>query len=126
MKILLGAALAAALFAAPAFAQSETVTATPAPVPPSACGTPPAPLTLPDGATASRAEMEAGNTAYVAWYGQYTAIIQCRQAEATALRAQFEARFTEHNTAVEALNAANVSWTAEAEEFNARTDRRAR
>jgi hypothetical protein len=123
MKILLGAAACALLLAAPAFAQTPPATP-PAPVAASSCGALPAAPTLPDGATANREEMEEGNTAYRAWYEQYSANIQCRNAEATALRAQFEARFAEHNAAVETLNAANTSWTAEAEEFNARTDRR--
>jgi hypothetical protein len=124
MKLLLGAAVAAVLLATPVFAQTTPPAPPAAPVAPSPCGAlPPAP-SLPDGATSNREEMEAGNTAYRAWYEQYTANIACRAAEATGLRAQYEARFTEHNAAVEALNAANTSWVAEAEEFNARTDRR--
>lgn len=124
MKLLLGAAMAAALLATPAFAQTTPPATPAAPVAPSPCGALPAAPSLPDGATANREEMEAGNTAYRAWYEQYAANIACRAAEATALRAQYEARFAEHNSAVEALNTANASWVAEAEEFNARTDRR--
>jgi hypothetical protein len=123
MKTLLGAALAAVLLATPALAQTET-TAPAAPVPASSCGALPAQPTMPDGAVANREEMEAANTAFVAWFEQYRANLTCRSTEATALRAQFEARFAEHNTGVEALEAANTSWTAEAAEFNARTDRR--
>jgi hypothetical protein len=124
MKILLGAAMAAVLLATPAFAQTETPPAAPAAAGQSSCGALPAVPTLPDGATANREEMEAGNTAYRAWYEQYTANIQCRNAEATSLRAQYEARLAEHNAGVEGLNTANTNWTAEAAEFNGRTDRR--
>lgn len=124
MKFLLGAAAAAVLLATPAFAQTETPPTPPAPPSASSCGELPAVPTLPDGATANREEMEEGNTAYRAWYEQYSANIRCRNAEATGLRAAYEARLAEHNAAVENLNAHNTSWTAEAAEFNARTDRR--
>jgi hypothetical protein len=123
MKLFLGAALSAFLFAAPAIAQDETAAAT-SPVPASSCGALPEQPALPDGANADREQMEEGNTTYRAWYDQYNANIQCRHAEALALRAQADARFTEHNAAVEALNAANAAWQAEAEEFNGRFEGR--
>jgi hypothetical protein len=125
MKLFMGVAVAAMLLATPVLAQTAgETTATPAPVPPSACGTPSPAPTAPDGATASREEMATANTTYVAWAEAYRAIVQCRHAEAQSLRAQADARAQEHNAAVETFNTTSTAWEAEVAEFNARTTRR--
>jgi hypothetical protein len=128
MKLFMGVAVAAMLIATPVLAQTagEATATTPAPVPPSACGSPTPAPTLPDGATASREDMATSNTAYVAWAEAYRAIVQCRHAEAQALRAQADARAQEHNAAVEAFNTTSTAWEAEVAEFNARTGSRRR
>ncbi len=122
MKVILGVAVAAMLFAAPALAQT---TPAPAAVPPSTCGEAPAVPTLPDGATTTRRQdMDAANTTYTAWAESYRANIVCRHAEAEALMAQATARAAEHNAAVEAFNATTTAWQAEVAEYNARGGRR--
>jgi hypothetical protein len=124
MKVIMGVAVAAVLFAAPALAQT-----TPAPaaaIPPSSCGeATPAP-TLPDGATASRQDMEAANTAYTAWAEAYRTNVQCRHDEAEALQAQASARAAEHNAAVETFNTTIAAWQADVAEYNARPANRRR
>jgi hypothetical protein len=116
MRILLGAAVCALLLAAPAAAQTTPA----APVAPSPCGELPTLPTLPDGATATREQMEAGNAAFLAWFEQYSANVRCRHDEASALRAQYDARVAEHNAAVEGLTAANESWRLQGEAWNTR------
>jgi hypothetical protein len=128
MKLFMGVAVAAVLIATPVFAQTagEATATTPAPVPPSTCGAPPPAPTLPDGASANREDMATANTTYVAWAEAYRAVVQCRHAEAQALRAQADARAQEHNAAVEAFNTTTTAWEADVAEFNARTGNRRR
>lgn len=121
MKLLIGAAAAALLFAGTATAH----TATP-PLPPSRCGAPPTAPTLPDGATASSAQVEAGNTAYNTWAPLMQANVQCRRAEAEEMRAQADARTTEYNGLASQLTTTVSSWQAEVAEYNARGQQPAR
>jgi hypothetical protein len=126
MKVILGVAVAAMLFAAPALAQTTPAPAAPAAIPASSCGEAPATPTLPDGATASRRDMDAANTTYTSWAEAYRANVQCRHAEAEALQAQAAARAAEHNAAVELFNTTTTAWEADVAEYNARPGNRRR
>lgn len=117
MKLLIGAAAAALLFAGSAMAQTATPTP---PLAPSTCGAAPTAPTLPDGAHATSAQMDAGNAAYDTWAHAMQANVQCRRAEAEALRAQADARTTEYNGFAGTLNSTVASWQAEVAEYNAR------
>lgn len=117
MKLLIGAAAAALLFAGAAMAQTATPTA---PLPPSSCGPVPTAPTLPDGANATSAQMDSGNSAYNTWAQAMQANVQCRRAEAEAIRAQADARTAEYNGYAQQLNQTVSSWQAEVAEYNAR------
>jgi Skp family chaperone for outer membrane proteins len=105
MKLLIGAAAAAFVMAAsPAFAQA-TMT-------PNCTGFEAAP-TLPDGATASRAEIEAANTRVQAWAEARRAKLVTCQADITAMSQTFNATEQERR-------ATTAAWDAEVAEFNAR------
>lgn len=129
MKVLIGAAAAALLMTVSAAAQTTTPAPTtptvtaPVEVPPSRCpALTPAP-TLPDGATATTADMEAGNVTYQTWATAYQSGVACRRTEVEELRAQEAARRTEYNAGAEVLNTTTTNWVAEAAEFNARPAR---
>ena len=120
MKVLIAAAAAAVLIALPAAAQTTT-TAPPAnPVPPNTCPALPAAPTLPDGATATRAQMTAGNTAYNAWLADFNSKFACYRSAAQAALAVANARTAEHNAGADLLNSTNHNWQAEVAEFDAR------
>src|SRR5262245_38069880 len=101
MKVLIGAVASTILLAAVAMAQAQTTTtpatpdtattattATPtAPPPPSRCPALPEAPSLPDGATANAAAMQAGNAAYQAWGTSYQQVLQCRRTEVAEFRA---------------------------------------
>jgi hypothetical protein len=123
MKVLIGAAAAVLLIAAPAGAQTGT-TAPAATAGASQCGAVPEMPTLPDGADAGRNDMESANTAYTAWSANVRTNLDCRRAEAQSLQTQADARIAEHNAAAAALATANTNWQAEVEEFNGRTGNR--
>lgn len=119
MKVLIAAAAAAVLIALPAAAQNTP--ATPAtPTPASNCPALTAPPTLPDGATANRQAMAAGNTAYQAWATGYQAGYQCRHSEAQQALAAAQALVADSNRAADTLNQTTTAWQAEVAEFNAR------
>lgn len=120
MRILIGAAMSALVFAASASAQTTPPPAAAAPAQSECAAIEPAPQ-WPNGEQASRREMEQGNEAYSAWYHRNEGIVTCRRNEYLALQARVDALLAEHNAAVEALNAANTAWQAEAAEYNART-----
>lgn len=103
MKVLIGAAAAAVLLtAAPAFAQN---------VSPNCTGFDPAP-TLPDGATANRAAVEAMNTQVQAWAdARRTKLLAC-QADINAMTQAMQAANQERTTLT-------TAWNAEVAEFNA-------
>lgn len=105
MKLLIGAAAAAfALAASPALAQAALT--------PNCTGFEPAP-TVPDGATASREEVEAANTRFQEWYNATVAKQQTCRADIDAMTAAF-------NAAEQGRTSAQTSWQAEVAEFNAR------
>lgn len=123
MRVIVGAALAAVLLAAPAMAQ-ETPAPAPA-APQSQCGAiPPAPGDLPDGANATRRAMETANERVSAWVASANAILQCRRAEAEAARAAADALGGEYNTMNGSVRAVITGWEAEAAEYNARGQQR--
>ena len=98
MKYVLAAAMLAAFTMS---AQAQTTTTAPAApaVPPSACAAivqSPAP---PDGATVTRAQMEAAVAAFEAWRAQEQTTLDCRRAEAETLNAQAAARSSEYRAA---------------------------
>lgn len=122
MKVLSGVAVAALLFATPAFAQ--TTPATPAAA--TECGAFPSAPSTPDGATASPDAMNAANTAYAAWAESYRTVLGCHRAEAEALAARSAAKTGEVNNAVTSFNTASAAWEVEVTEYNARPNARGR
>jgi hypothetical protein len=116
MKLLLSAAVAALLIASPAMAQTDA-----APAASASCGTvAPAPPGLPDGATASREDVEAYRLAFDAWHTATTPVLACKRTRAEEALARSNALTGEFNTENTAVNSAITAWRAEAEEFNAR------
>lgn len=114
MKVLLGAAVMALLVASPAVAQTD------ADAPSTQCGAIAPPPTLPDGATAEYAAMEAGNAAFRAWAESNRSVLECRRQEVEAAQARYQALRNEFNAGADQLNATNASWEAEVAEFNER------
>jgi hypothetical protein len=107
MKFVIGAAAAAVLLAAsPALAQTAAT---------GNCSGFEAVPTLPDGATATRAQIEEANTAFTAWDS-------ARQQRQLACRAEIEANSQAFNTAEAERRAAQTAWAAEVTEFNGRGD----
>lgn len=105
MKLLIGAAAAAfMLTASPALAQAA-MTAN--------CSDFEVAPTLPDGATASRAEVEAANTRVQAW-------VEARRAKLVTCQADINAMSQAFNTAEQERRALQTNWDAEVTEFNAR------
>ena len=106
MKVLIGAAAAAVILsAAPAFAQTN--------MSPNCTGFEAAP-TLPDGATAERAAVEAMNTQVQAWAdARRTKLLAC-QADINAMAQAMQAANQERTTVT-------TAWNAEVTEFNARS-----
>jgi hypothetical protein len=117
MKLLL---CAGALMLTSAVSAAAQTTPAPAPGVQSACASLPAQPTLPNGANADRAAMEAGNTAFTAWSQAYRAGLECRRAEAEELHARWRASVDAFNSAASAINSANQAWEAEVAEFNDR------
>jgi hypothetical protein len=112
------ALLAAALTVAPAAAQTQG--APPAAAAASRCGVvPPAP-TIPDGATANRAAMNAARTAYNEWGAQAQTVLACRRAEVEELRARTDALVNEYNAANSQARVVSEQMVAEVAEFDAR------
>lgn len=104
MKVLLGATAAVCLMASPALAQTQT---------PSACQNFPAAPAVPDGATASREDVQTARDAVTAWDADIQSRVAACRAELAAL-----------NTTVNAQDTARVatvnSMAAEIQEFVAR------
>ncbi|MFN3463583.1 MAG: hypothetical protein ACK4X1_05840 [Terricaulis sp.] len=115
--------LAAAMFAAvAASAQAQETTTAPA-IPGSACPAfvqSPAP---PDGATATQAQMAAAAAAFEAWRVTEQATLDCRRAEADALRLQAQARADEYRAAQAENTARAAAFQAQIDIFQARPAR---
>ncbi len=112
MRLLIGAAAMALLFAAPAAAQAQ-------PAPSNCSDFAPAP-TLPDGATADREAIEAANTQFEAWGQARIAKLQLCRTEIEALRAQLAPMEQSYNSSTVELNSLHTTWRVEVEEFNGR------
>ncbi len=107
MKVLIGAAAAAVLLmAAPAFAQTNISL--------NCTGFDAAP-TLPDGATANRAAVEAMNTQVQIW-------ADARREKLLACQADINAMSQAFNTTSQELQAVTTAWNAEVTEFNTRAN----
>ena len=107
MKVPIGAAAAAVLLtAAPALAQSN--------MSPNCTAFEPAPTPLPDGATAERAPVEAMSTQVQAWAA-------ARHAKIQACDADIQAMIAARDTAAREYQTVTAAWTAEVNEFNARS-----
>lgn len=127
MRLPIVAAVAAFLMAAPAMAQTETTTppGDTAPLAQSECGAAaPAPADLPDGASATRAQLEAATERFNAWAAAQSTHLACRRAEAQAAMARADSLARQYNELTRAGQAASAAWQAEVEEFNARNQRR--
>lgn len=97
MKYVLAAALVAA-FTMSAQAQ-ETTTTAPEAIPGSTCAAIVQSPAAPDGATATQAQMTAAAAAFEAWRVHEQTTLDCRRAEAEALRLQAQARAEEYRAA---------------------------
>jgi hypothetical protein len=104
MRVLLGAVAAVGLMASPALAQTQG---------PASCQNFPAAPTVPDGATASRDEVQSGRDAIAAWDADIQARIAACRADIAALNAAVNAQDTARVTTVN-------SMAAEIQEFVAR------
>jgi hypothetical protein len=122
MRVLIGAALAVFLSAAPAAAQTET----PALQPSRCAAFPASPGAAPDGATANQAAMTAYDEGFRAWAAAADAVIVCRNAELDAVRQQYEALRAAYTADAEGARAQITSWQAEVNEFNERPPSRRR
>jgi hypothetical protein len=119
MKFLQGAAVAALLIATPAMAQTEAAS--------DSCGTvAPAPANVPDGATASAADVEAYRVAFEAWFNATNPVLTCKRTQAEEAAARSAAMTSAFNAENTTVNAAITAWRTEAEEFNARAPARPR
>ena len=105
MKVLIGAAAVAMILAvSPAFAQTAAS---------ANCTGFEAVPTLPDGATATRQQMQAAITRFEAWDA-------ARQQKLVACRADIDANSAAFTTVENERRAAQSAWGAEIAEFNAR------
>ena len=120
MRLLIGAALAAFLVAAPAAAQDTSAAQAPLA---SRCGEMPALPELPDGARANERAMTQGQERFTAWRTAAEPVIQCRNAEMAAWRQQYEAIGARNETEGAAAAGFVTNWAAEVEEYNARNQR---
>lgn len=121
MRVILAAAMFAA-FAASAQAQ-ETTTPAAAPVPGSSCPAIVQAPEAPDGATATQAQMAAAVAAFEAWRTSEQATLDCRRAEADALRLQAQARADEYRAAQADNTARAAAFQAQIDIFQARPAR---
>lgn len=112
MKVLLGAAAALALMAAPALAQTAAAL-------PSQCNFTPAP-TIPDGAQATNAQMNTARTALEAWRNTRQTEMAACDAAAHALDDQAKAAAAAHNAAIAETNSTITRFTEENQEYSAR------
>lgn len=67
---------------------------------------------MPDGAHATRAQMDAYNTTYQQWSTAASAAKDCRRNEATGLRTRASGLIQEFNSANARVDAANAYWTS--------------
>ncbi len=113
MKVLLGATAAIMLMAAPALAQTP-------PALPSQCAFTAAP-TIPDGATATNAQMTTAREALQTWRTTRTAELAACNAAALSLQAQYQAAAAANNAAATETDATITRFTAENTAYNGRS-----
>lgn len=115
MKAAFGAAVvAAALFSAPAAAQTAS----------GSCAAFEAAPTAPNGATASRQAMEAYGRQFEAWRAARDQRLAACRAEIDATRAELDAMVQSYNTAGRERAALISAWNAEVDEYGARGGQR--
>lgn len=128
MKILIGAAAVLLMCGSVATAQTP-----PAPTAPEArsatpiasqCPALPPEPTIPDGAVADNAAMEAANVVYMNWGTSMQAAIACRRGEYETYLESARVRREEHNAAAARLSAVTEAWQGETLEFCARPRQR--
>lgn len=126
MRLVLGAAIAVIMMTGAALAQTEGAATTPPPAvqATSQCAPTPAAPTPPDGATASRDDINAFNTAYQTYGAAVTAALQCRRTELTQIQATTQSLLDQHNALAQTMNGLTTAWTAETQEFCARRGNR--
>jgi hypothetical protein len=122
MRLILAAVLTAA-FTVSAQAQGTTTTAPAATVPPSACPAVVQAPAAPDGSTVNEAQMRAAVAAFDAWRTSEQATLDCRRAEADALRLQAQARADEYRAAQADNTARAAAFQAQIDIFQARPER---
>jgi hypothetical protein len=122
MRLILAAVLMAA-FTVSAQAQGTTTTAPAATVPPSACPAVVQAPAAPDGSTVNEAQMRAAVAAFDTWRTSEQATLDCRRAEADALRLQAQARADEYRAAQADNIARAAAFQAQIDIFQARPER---
>lgn len=110
MKVLFGATAALLLMAAPAFAQTAL---------PAQCNFT-APPTVPDGASATNAQMTQAREALATWRTAREAELAACNTVAQALQAQANAAAAAHNAGIAETNTTITRFTEENTEYNAR------
>ncbi len=119
--VISAAALASVLLVGAAFAQTDPAPAAAATVAAnSQCAALTAEPTLPDAATATPQQIQAGNTAYQTWATAAQQVIQCRHAEVEQAQARLTALTEEHNAIVRRINTLTQSWGATTTAYCAR------
>jgi hypothetical protein len=121
MRLLIGAALAAFVLAAPAAAQN-----TAPPVLVTQCGDLPSAPELPDGARANERAMIQGRERFEAWLAEANRIVACRSAEMGRWKAEYDAHQARAQGDDTAAASIVTNWAAEIEEYNARQNRGSR
>ena len=114
MKLMIGAAAAALLLAAPAMAQTA------APAIPASCTNFDAAPSLVDGANATRAQMTTTSQNVETWRAALEAKRTACQADITAMRAQLEAAVAAYNGSAQNATQTLTAWNTEVTEFNGR------
>jgi hypothetical protein len=76
---------------------------------------------IPNGAAASRAEIDAYNQQYTAWGTAFRTALECRAQGVTALEARLAPMVATYNSGNTELGAQNTLWAAEVAEYEARS-----
>lgn len=133
MRILAAGAVSALFLMGQAFAQTEIEAPTaPEMLPAAAVELPPncgafseAP-SVPDGASATRQQIDEANTAYTAWGNTTITTLNCIRDEVSALRAREQALVELYNGKKQDLDQTTAAMEAAVTAFNARPQRRGR
>jgi hypothetical protein len=124
MKVLVGAAISALLFAGVAFAQTDTAApataAAPATPLPTQCGAIATAPTIPDGHHATAAQMHAADTAYRAWATDTETKLHCRAAEVETVNRQVQASVAAYQAQAASARTVSDAYNASITAFNGR------